>query len=171
MQTAIARLKKSYVYRDDRGSEVEAEMALELADQKILCRIIEAFKTDRVRGGRERFSMPPSSSIMKPGYFRMEETAWKKRLAEALPSLGKDDVHYVNSAGFWLVLAEIAQRFGTEEETGEDDRPLCLAFSFVFSMIAKNILTMRMDFYHVAVSHGPTFAEQMAKSIEFPDFY
>lgn len=166
IKSAIARLKDKYLKWDkDDGAE---GAGLSMADERALGRIMEAYEVGRTLGRSERFEKPRTVSVMKPGYFRLEESFWKQRLIAEVPSVGKHEVHYVNAAGYWQVMAEVAEKVALDEESGEEEMCRCLAFAAVFGMVANRVLTMRMDFYHLAVSSGAAFAAQMAKAVESP---
>lgn len=53
----------------------------------------------------ERFESPRTVSVMNPGYFLLAEFLWKQKLIGEVPSVGKHEVHYLNSAGYWQVVA------------------------------------------------------------------
>lgn len=77
-------------------------------------------------------------------------------------------MHYVNAAGYWLLMMDTAQKVAFEDGTDEEEMICRMAFSVVFGLIAKRVLTIRMDYYHMAVRNGATFAAQMAKAVEMP---
>lgn len=60
-----------------------------------------------------------------------------------MPLVGKHEAHYINAAGYWLALLEVAQNLAFEKGTDEEGMVRCLAFSIVSGMVAKRFLTMR----------------------------
>lgn len=47
----------------------------------------------------ERFGKPMNLSVMRRGYFRVEDSVWRKILVAEVPLVSKHKVHYVNEAG------------------------------------------------------------------------
>lgn len=119
-------------------------------------------------GRSERFAKPVTTSVPNAGFLRMEDSVWKKKLVQEVPSVGKHEVHYVNDAGYRLVLLEVAQKLSYKEETNEEGMMRCLEFSVVFKMVEKYVLTMRMDYYQLEVTSGAAFDAEMDRSVEAP---
>lgn len=166
VKSAIARLKNKFLLWDNKEAAEGAE--LDLSDSRVLGRILEAYELGRVLGRSERFAKPATASVLKPGYFRMEDSMWRQKLIAEVPSVGKHEVHYVNAAGYWLVLMDVAQALAYDAETDEEGMVRCLAFAVVFGLVSKRVLTMRMDYYQLAVTSGASFAAQMARTVEAP---
>lgn len=167
VKSAVARLHDKFLFwdRDEKAEEAD----LGMSDERELGRIIEAYNVGRELKKGTRFDRPKTRSVLCPGFFRVEETVWTQKLMNEVPSVGKHEIHYVNAAGYWLVLMDVAQKLAYDEETLDDDSMVrCLAFSIIFGLVAKRILTMRMDYYHLAVVSGSNFAAQMAQSVEAP---
>lgn len=57
-------------------------------------------------------------------------------VAEA-PPVGKQKIHYLNSAEYWLVMRQTAQRVETDEGTDGDDMIVCLEFVEIFGLMEK----------------------------------
>lgn len=76
VKCAIVRLKNKLVLWDKEEGAEEAELAF--SDARELGRILEACELGKVLGRSERFSKPVTVRVMRPGYFRMEDTMWGK---------------------------------------------------------------------------------------------
>lgn len=67
----------------------------------------------------------------------MEDGVWKKKLVAEVPSVGKHEMHYLKSAGYWLVMDQTTQRVEKDDGTDEDDMIVCLTFLKIFGLIEK----------------------------------
>ena len=166
VKSTIARLKDKFVLWEKKDGAEEAELSV--SNSRELGWILEAYELRRVLGNSEWFAKPPTVSVLRPGYFRMEHSMWPQRLVAEVRSVGKHEVHYVNAAGYWLVLMDVVQKLAYEEGTKEEGVIRFLAFSVLFGLASKRVLTMRMEYYQLAVTSGAPFAAQMAKTVKAP---
>lgn len=94
--------------------------------------MLEAYELGRVLGRREMFAKPMASSVLRPVLLQMEDSVWKQKMVQYVPSVGKHEVHYVDAVGYWLILLDISQNLSYDEETDAEGMVRCLAFSVVF---------------------------------------
>lgn len=112
----------------------------------------------RVLGRTEMFEKPVTESVPRLGFLHMEYSVWKQMLVHEVPSVVNHEVRNFNAPVYWLILSAFAHKRSYDKETDKECMVRCLAFSVVFVVAARSLLTMRMDYYHLKFTSGAAIA-------------